>query len=563
MNNAKYFRQIVLIAFFFLSFSSFSFGAPKPSAAAIASAHPLATAAGEDILRQGGNAFDAAIAVSAALAVVEPAGSGLGGGGFYLLYEAEKDRSIMLDARETAPQAAHRDMYLDKNGEPIKNASTDGPLAAGIPGIPAALAHLAERYGKLPLPASLAPAILYAKDGFAIEQGYITKMQWRLEAVQKFDSAAAIFLDQGQLPQAGWKLVQPDLAQTLSTLAQHGAKGFYEGKVAQSLVEGSKQHGGVWTREDLQNYRIVERDPIRSSYRGITLVSAPPPSSGGIALATMLNILQNYDLGKVSDATRVHLISEAMRRAYRDRAEYLGDPDFVRVPVERLIHPLYAAGLSASIRPDRATPSSALPMATSPQQGSDTTHFSILDKDGNLVAATLSVNLPFGSGFVPAGTGVLLNNEMDDFSIKPGAPNSYGLVGNEANAIAPGKRPLSSMTPTFLETSDRVGILGTPGGSRIITMVLLSTLAFAEGRPVVDWVTVPRFHHQFLPDEIQFEEGTFSPELQSELQALGHTLKPISRRYGDMQVVLWDKKSNEVSAATDPRGEGKTGIIDD
>ena len=552
-----------LVVFCLLSLSILSYAdSQRPPSAAIASAHHLATEAGEQILQQGGNAFDAAIAITAALAVVEPSGSGIGGGGFYLLHEAAKARDIMIDAREKAPKAAHRDMYLDATGEPIKKASINGPLAAGIPGIPAALEHLAKHYGNLPLATSLAPAIAYAQDGFKVEQSYVRKMKWRAKALKKYPNAAKIFLDNNELPQPGWELKQTDLAHTLSAIAHQGAAGFYQGTVAQRLVNDSKKHGGIWTLDDLKSYQIVEREPIRSNYHDVQIISAAPPSSGGIALATMLNILEAYDLKNLPEATRIHLISEAMRRAYRDRAQYLGDADFVDIPTTQLTHPLYAAGLRASIREDQATASHQLPGVSSPQRGQDTTHFSVIDSEGNRVSATLSINLPFGSGFVPKGTGVLLNNEMDDFSIKPNTPNAYKLVGAEANAIAPEKRPLSSMSPTFLETKDRVAILGTPGGSRIITMVLHGILAFAENQPVNQWVSSPRYHHQFLPDRIQFEEEAFSAQTQKQLKALGHTLKPIKRRYGNMQAILWEQTKQKVTAASDPRGIGSVSIID-
>ncbi len=534
----------------------------KPSAAAIASAHPLATAAGEKILRQGGNAFDAAVAVTAALAVVEPSGSGLGGGGFYLLHEAGKNRTVMLDAREKAPLDAHRDMYLNAHGEPIRHASLNGPLAAGIPGIPAALEHLAKHYGNLPLSSSLAPAITYANNGFEISKRYRSKLKWRLKSIKQFPTAAAIFLDNHQVPKPGWVLKQADLAATLTLLANKGGKAFYHGDFAQKLVKEVGENGGIWQIEDLKKYTIVEREPVRTIYRGITVTSAAPPSSGGIALATMLNILKEYDLQHIPTVKRIHLIVEAMRRAYRDRAIYLGDPDFTTIPLNRLTHPYYAAGLRAAIHPDKATPSHALLGEHLGQTGEDTSHFSVIDTDGNRVAATLSINLPFGSGYVAEGTGVLLNNEMDDFSIKPGTPNAYGLIGAEANAIAPEKRPLSSMSPTFLETKNRVALLGTPGGSRIITMVLHGILAFSEDKPVTNWVAQPRYHHQFLPDHIQYEKDAFSKNTLHQLQRLGHKLKPINRHYGDMQAILWEKPANRVTAASDPRGVGSVSIID-
>jgi len=531
-----------------------------PPAAAVASAQPLATRAGLEILAAGGNAFDAAVAVSAALAVVEPMSSGMGGGGFWLLHRDSDNFETMIDGREQAPQAATRDMYLDANGNIIPRLSLDGPLAAGIPGQAAALDHLARNYGRLPLSRSLAPAIKLARDGFPVDERYRRLIRWRLEMLRHSPAAATIFLDNGNVPEEGFVLRQPELADTLQALADQGAAGFYQGEIARRLVAGVQAAGGIWTRKDLADYKIVERTPIQGHYRGLTITSAAPPSSGGIALITMLNILSQFDLKTIEhnhgNADRIHLIVEAMRRAYRDRADYLGDPDFVNIPVARLTSPDYAAGLAASIRLDRATPSASLPGGHEEADGNNTTHFSIIDTEGNRVAATLSINFLFGSGFVAPGTGVLLNDEMDDFSSKPGTPNVYGLVGDDANAIAPGKRPLSSMSPTFVEDSDRVAILGTPGGSRIITMVLLGILDIAAGNGPESWVSLPRYHHQFLPDQISYEEDALTPEEIAALQKIGHHLKPSGRKYGNMQAVLWDRQQNRVSAASDPRGEG-------
>ncbi|BCX89341.1 gamma-glutamyltranspeptidase/glutathione hydrolase [Methylomarinovum tepidoasis] len=540
-----------------LAWSVALWAGPKPPQAAIASAHPLATAAGFEILDQGGNAFDAAVAVAAALAVVEPAGSGLGGGGFLLLHRARDGRQVMLDARETAPLAARRDMYLDAAGNPIPRASIDGPLAAGIPGMPAALAHLAENYGRLPLRCSLAPAIRYAREGFVVGPRYLEQVERRHAVLGRYPAAAAIFLEKGQVPRPGFRLVQPDLARVLEALAARGRAGFYDGWVAERLLAGVRAAGGVWSRADLARYRVVERRPVVGRYHNVRVVSAAPPSSGGVVLVETLNILSAYPLTHLDPATAKHLIVEAWRRAYRDQALYLGDPDFVSMPLRRLLSPDYAAGLRAAIRPDRALPSAWL--AAGPEAGgagADTTHFSILDRDGNRVAATLSINYLFGSGFVVPGTGVLLNDEMDDFAIKPGVPNLYGLVGGSANAIAPGKRMLSSMTPTFLETPDRIAVLGTPGGSRIISMVTLAALDFAAGfRPAL-WVAWPRFHHQYLPDEIQYEPDALSGAERRALHRRGHRLKALGRTYGNMQAILWDRFLDRVEAASDPRGGG-------
>lgn len=524
--------------------------------AAIASAQPLATRAGMEILAAGGNAFDAAVAVSAALAVTEPAASGVGGGGFWLLHRASDGRDVMIDGRERAPLAAQRDMYLDKNGDVVPLLSVDGPLAAAIPGEPAALVHLALHYGRLPLAKSLAPAIRLARDGFSVDEHYRRMAKFRLQALRASPAAAKVFLKDDEVPAPGSLIKQPELAATLTALAEHGNDGFYGGKIAERLIKGIRAAGGIWTKEDLASYRAVERSPLNGEYRGLHITSAPPPSSGGVALLAMLNILSGYDLDKMDETTRTHAIVEAMRRAYRDRAEYLGDPDFVQVPVARLIDPLYAAGLRAGIRLDKATPSSALPDAASPEQGADTTHFSVLDNEGDRVAATLSVNFPFGSAFMPPGTGVLLNDEMDDFSAKPGAPNVYELVGGDANAIAPGKRPLSSMTPTFLEDDKKTVMLGTPGGSRIISMVLLAALNIAAGGDANSAVAVKRFHHQFLPDVIQYEPGALAPDVVAALQAQGYQLQDVGHSYGNMQLIWWDKLRRSALAASDPRGQG-------
>lgn len=533
---------------------------PPPPAVAVAAAHPAATDAGLAIMAAGGNAFDAAVAISAVLAVVEPYSSGVGGGGFWLLHRAADGRDLMIDGRERAPLAAHRDLYLDASGELIPNASLDGALAAGIPGEPAALAHIAERYGRLPLAQTLGPAIRLAREGFAVDRVYREMAAWRLDVLRASPAAAEQFLAQGEVPALGKLIRQPDLAGVLEALAAEGRSGFYEGAVAQALVQGVHDAGGIWSLEDLADYRVVERDPVVGHYQGWTIVSAAPPSSGGVALVQMLAMLEALDarLGPAaSDADRVHRLVEVMRRAYRDRALYLGDPDQVDIPLERLTHPYYAAGLARDVDPEQATPSRPLPLDP---EGADTTHFSVLDAEGNRVAATLSINYPFGSGFVPPGTGVLLNDEMDDFSSQPGTPNAYGLVGGEANAIAPGKRMLSSMSPTFATSEDRVLILGTPGGSRIITMVLQGILAaIADGEPA-DWVATPRFHHQYLPDEVLFEPDAFDERLQAALRARGHRLSPAPRGYGNMQVVAWDRAASAVQAASDPRGIGKAEV---
>jgi gamma-glutamyltranspeptidase / glutathione hydrolase len=525
--------------------------------AAIASAYPLASQAGQEIFAAGGNAFDAAVAVSAALAVVEPTSSGLGGGGFYLLHRQSDSFETMLDAREKAPGAASRDMYLDKAGNVIENASVAGALAAAIPGEPAALEYLARKYGKLPLKSSLQPAIRLARQGFPMYARLQFAVRYKQQALLHSPDVARVFLTaEGGVPELGAPIKQPDLANTLEAIANQGAKGFYTGRVAADLVAGVRADGGIWTLEDLAAYRVIERKPLIGEYHGARIVSASPPSSGGIAVLDALNILSGFDLPHYDSATRKHLVIEAMRRAFRDRAIYLGDPDFVKMPLAQLSSQDYAAGQRSSIRTDKAMPSAMLPGIESEKVGMQTTHFSVLDADGNRVSATLSVNLFFGTGYIPPKTGVLLNNTMDDFSTKPGQPNKFGLVGATANAIAPNKRSLSSMTPTFVETPKGVMILGSPGGSYIISMVLLGSLNYLDGMTATDIVRYPRYHHQYLPDEVEFEPGALSDSELKDLQAKGHTLTVSSRQWGNMQVITWDYASGKVEAASDPRGEG-------
>ena len=530
---------------------------PAAHAAAIASAYPLASQAGLEILAAGGNAFDAAVAVSAALAVVEPSSSGLGGGGFYLMHRQSDGYETMLDAREKAPAAASRDMYLDKRGSPIENGSVAGGLAAGIPGEPAAFEYLARKYGRLPLKRSLAPAIRLARDGFPL----YTRLQGgirfkRAVLARSADAAKAFLAADGGVPEVGAIIRQPELANTLEALAAAGAKGFYGGRIAADLVAGVRADGGIWTLQDLAAYSVVERAPLVGRYQGARIVSASPPSSGGIAIIDALNILSGFDLHKYDSATDKHLVIEAMRRAYRDRAIYLGDPDFVKMPLAQLASPDYAAGQRSSIRTDKAMPSDLLPGIESEPAGMQTTHFCVLDADGNRVAATLSVNLFFGSGYMPPRTGVLLNDTMDDFSTKPGRPNEFGLVGATANSIAPNKRSLSSMTPTFVETSKGLMIIGSPGGSYIISMVLLGTLNYLGGMSAGEIVAYPHYHHQYLPDEVDYEDGALTGAEITQLQGMGHELKVSQRKWGNMQVITWDFATGKVQAASDPRGEG-------
>jgi gamma-glutamyltranspeptidase/glutathione hydrolase len=535
--------------------------ADQPGKAAIASAHYLATEAGHEILAKGGNAFDAAVAVSSVLAVVEQSSSGIGGGALWVLHRASDDFEIMIDGREMAPAAAYTDMYLNEDGSVNRDLAVTGPLAAGIPGEVAGLDHLATHYGKLPLSESLKPAIRIAREGFPVYEKIYKMLGYKEKDIRRWPAATKAFLPDGKVPEIGHIIKLPELAVVLEKVAAEGRDGFYKGEIAQRLVNGVQAAGGIWSMDDLAGYTIKERDPVRTTYQGYELVTAPPPSSGGIAIAEMLNILEPYQIAELGKVQRTHLIVEAMRRAYRDRALFLGDSDFYAVPQARLVDPNYAAGLRAGIMFDKATPSNMLPGRENLPEGTDTSHFSIIDAEGNMVAATLTVNTIFGSKFMVPGTGFVLNNEMDDFSAKPGEPNAYGLIGFTANEIQPFKRPLSSMTPTLMFGKDKVAAIGTPGGSRIITMVLLGLLDFVDGNEPESWVSLPRYHHQYMPDKISAEPDAFTAEEVAELEAMGHTVEVRERRWGNMHGVMWNRKTGKVTAGSDPRVTAGKAIV--
>jgi gamma-glutamyltranspeptidase/glutathione hydrolase len=525
---------------------------------AIASAHPLATAAGHEVFAAGGNAFDAAIAVAAALAVVEPYSSGLGGGGFFLLRRTLDGREVMLDARDAAPRDAGAGLYVDHQGRAIPGATTTGARAAAIPGTPAALDHLARYYARLPLAVSLAPALRLARHGFAVDPRYAEIAALRERLLGGQPASAAALLVEGRAPRPGQRLYQPDLAITLEAIAARGRDGFYAGPVAAELVASVRAAGGVWTAADLADYRVIEREPVRLDYRGLRITAAALPSSGGIVLAQALHILAGQPPADSRSPARAHLVAEALRRGFQDRALWLGDPDFVPVPVAKLVSRTHALARGADIRPDRATPSALLPAAAESAESPSTTHFSIVDADGNLVAATLTINTLFGSGFVAGRTGVLLNNLMDGFALPGRQPNVYGLIGGAANAIEPGKRPLSSMTPTFIDDERGTLVIGTPGGSRIISMLLLAILDHAQ-RPLVEIAPLlarPRYHHQYLPDRIEIEPGAFDADWIAALEARGHSVRAASRAWGNMQAVFIDRRTGTARAYNDPRGVG-------
>jgi gamma-glutamyltranspeptidase/glutathione hydrolase len=513
-----------------------SAGAAAASLAPVAAEHGmvvtaqhLATQVGVDVLKRGGNAVDAAVAVGYALAVVYPAAGNLGGGGFMTLQLADR-RKTFLDFREKAPLAASANMYLDKDGNVVKGLSTYGHLAVGVPGSVSGLEYAREKYGTQARPTLIKPAVQLAQHGFTLTQGDVDILQTATEAFRKDPATAAIFLNHGQPYKVGDKLVQKDLAKTLQTISQRGTDGFYKGQVGAAIAQSSKQGGGIITPADLAQYRTRELAPIECDYRGYHLVSAPPPSSGGVVICEMLNILEGYPLKELGfrSAQSVHYQIEAMRHAYVDRNSYLGDPDFVSNPVARLTDKAYAAQIRAVIDPDHAAISKDLKPGVAPHEGTNTTHYSIADRWGNAVAVTYTLNDWFGAKVTAAGTGVLLNNEMDDFTAKIGVPNLYGLVQGEANAIAPGKRPLSSMSPTILSQSGQpVLVLGTPGGSRIITAVLLTLLNTIDyGMSLQEAVDAPRFHQQWLPEVTSVENFALSPDTRKLLEASGQKLGP-------------------------------------
>ena len=551
---AKILRLLIIInlAFFFGE----SIHAEGFNKAGIATAHPLATKAGYEILEMGGNAFDAAVTVSAVLSVVEPYSSGLGGGGFFLLHNAEDGQSVFVDAREKAPSMADRDMYLDENGDVLRTASLNGPLASGIPGLPAALHHVANNHGSMPLYKLLEPAIRLARDGFPAYERLITALNVAKKSRTLSPKFKAVFMPNDQLPEVGQLIKQPELAKTLEIIASNGHDGFYKSFFTQKMIDEARQDGSIWLADDFKNYSVVEREPIKVNFLGAQLTTAPPPSSGGTTIATILNIISEFDFIEMDISTRTHLVVESMRRAYRDRAFFLGDPDFVDVPIKKLTSKEHASILAQSIDMNAATPiheDDQLDEKYAWNEGSHTTHFSILDMDGNRAAVTQTINTWFGSGYMLPSSGLILNNEMDDFSAKPFAPNRYGLVHGEQNSIQPNKRMLSSMTPTFIESEKGLAILGTPGGARIITMVLLSILDYFEGGTAETMTATKRFHHQFLPDVIRYEKDAFTEETITILESKGHTLQEISS-YGNMQVVTWEKDSGDVSSSSDPRG---------
>ncbi|MEJ6022316.1 gamma-glutamyltransferase [Ramlibacter sp. PS4R-6] len=562
----KYLRILGLVAP--LAFAPSHAASPAPVAAEhgmVVSAHQLATRIGVDVLKKGGNAVDAAVAVGYALAVTYPAAGNLGGGGFMTLQLAD-GRKGFIDFREKAPLAAKPDMYLDRQGNVVAGASTRGHLAVAVPGTVAGLELALAKYGTLKRGELIAPSIALAEKGFVLDQGDVDLMQRSTEGLRADAATAKIFLDRGQPFRAGARLVQKDLAETLKAIARDGARGFYQGRVGAALVAASRAGGGIITQADLDQYQAREFAPIECDYRGYRVISAPPPSSGGVILCEMLNILEGYPVREAGfrSAQAVHVQVEAMRHAYVDRNSLLGDPAFVKNPLERLLDKAYAAKIRAAIDPEKAAVSSQLRAGTAPHEGTNTTHYSIVDKDGNAVAVTYTLNEWFGANVTAEGTGVLLNNEMDDFSIKPGVANTYGLVQGEANAIAPGKRPLSSMSPTIVTRQGKpVLVLGSPGGSRIITAVLHTILNVVDyDMDVQEAVDTPRFHQQWQPQETSLEKFALSPDTRGILERMGHRFHVLSRPVNHVAAIMVGAPtlkgkpvgSNRYYGANDPRG---------
>jgi len=529
----------LLIALLFII--PFAAQAAKLDTGMVVAAEPRAAEAGAAMLQKGGNAFDAASATALALGVVEPGSSGIGGGGFFLLYIARESRYVMIDAREMSPKlAGHGEVYRTRS-------SIDGPQSAGVPGLIAGVERLVSHYGRLTRMQVTQPAIKLAQQGFKASSRLRRMLKWRGKVFN--DAARRIFLK-------GKIIRQPALAGILRRFARRGAGDFYRGETAGRMVADLKRDGGLIRLRDLANYRAIERKPVQFDWQGYHFVSPALPSSGGMTLAEIFGMLKDDNLKAMTGTDRIHLLIEAMKRAYRDRNRNLGDADFISIPKDYL-NPKRLRILRNSIHMDRATPSSELGRVAEPAGSAvNTSHFSIIDREGNMVAATLSINYGFGSGYVSPSTGILLNDEMDDFATRPGRPNAYGLVQGKANAVAPGKRMLSSMTPTFVIGPNRTFITGTPGGSRIISMVLLASLGFMRNEtPPTAWVNTPRFHHQFLPDVVQYEQGAFPKAVAAKLSKRGHHLKRI-HNYGNMQAILWNRRTGTLSGITDRRGEG-------
>ena len=519
----------------------------------------LAARVGADVLRQGGNAVDAAVATAFAMAVTYPRAGNIGGGGFMVIHLKDRGEDIAIDYRETAPAATTAETFLGADGKPDNAKSRDSALSIGVPGTVAGLALALEKYGsgKFTLARLLQPAIVLARDGFVLDDDMADTLPAAQRRMAKWPTSVKIFSQaDGTWLRGGDRLVQTDLAATLSAIAEQGPRGFYEGPVAEKLANAVRDAGGIMTNDDLKSYSAVIRKPVRGSYRGYDVVSMPLPSSGGTVLLESLNILEGFPLAEMTQGSpaSLHLLIEAMKRAYADRARYLGDPAFVNAPVPVMLSKDYAARQRASIDPDHATASADAAAIKPLREGSNTTHFSVIDDFGNAVSNTYTLNFPYGVGLIAEGTGVLLNNELDDFTAAPGASNAFGLVGFEANLPGPGKRPLSSMSPTILLKDGKpVLVTGSPGGSRIISTVLQVIVNVLDYHmDVLAAVSAPRLHHQWMPDEVRVERG-FSEDVLAQLRAMGHHIvEPMGQTSANSIAVVGD----EALGAPDPRTRG-------
>jgi len=536
--------------------TAFSFSPVAARHGMVASSEPLASAVGVEILRAGGNAVDAAVAVGFALAVTHPVAGNIGGGGFMLIRLA-KGEAIVVDYREAAPAAASRNMYVDSKGDVIPQASTVGALSVGVPGTVAGLALAEQKYGRLGLARVMAPAIRLAEQGFTVSYDLCESLKSSRDRLSNFDASRRIFLREGRLYEPGEVFKQPELAKTLEAVAHEGAKGFYTGQVAQAIVATMQKYHGLITAQDLARYHPVLRQPLEGHFRGFQVLSVPPPSSGGVALIEMLNILEPLELGPPDSFDSMHLIVEAMRHAYADRAAYLGDSDFVPVPVARLTSQAYAATLREEIL--HSKPEAPIQAGnTQAFESSQTTHYSAADGEGNAVANTYTLNNGYGSAVTAEGAGFLLNDEMDDFASKPGTPNLYGLVQGEANTIAPNKRPLSSMTPTMVLQEGKLRlVLGSPGGGTIINTVLQVLLnALVYKMDILQAVSFPRFHDQWMPDRLILERVGFSADTIQKLREAGYQVD-LRGAMGDCEGIEIDPHSGWMFGAADPRAGGK------
>ncbi|WP_043008770.1 gamma-glutamyltransferase [Comamonas testosteroni] len=526
----------------------------------VASEQELATQIGVDILKAGGNAVDAAVAVGFALAVALPNAGNIGGGGFMMVHDAKSGKDIALDFREVAPRGASRTMYLDADGKVIDGKSLHTHYAVGVPGTVAGMTHALSRWGSMPLARVMAPAIALADKGYPVSVTLAKTLEQEKKQMGRWPATQAVFWKNGAPLQTGERLVQKDLAQSLRLISQQGAKAFYQGAIAQKIAAEMAPHANAITLQDLRDYKVAEREPVRGSYRGYQIVTMPPPSSGGAHLIQILNMMERWPMNQwgANSAQSVHYMTEAMKLAYADRSEYLGDPDFVKIPLKGLISKSYAGELAAGIKPQQARPSQDIrPGRPQAYESDQTTHYSVVDKAGNAVAVTYTLNTNFGSGIVARGTGILLNNEMDDFSAKPGVANAYGLVGGDANAVQAGKRPLSSMTPTLvLKDGKPVLVTGSPGGARIITTVLQQIVNHIDfGMNPAEAASTPRFHHQWTPDELRVEKG-FSPDTLALLRQWGHKVA-LKASMGRSQTI--EVRDGLLRGASDPRNpDGKT-----